>query len=187
MLEELSDSSIEIQRQWLRFMLERVGHGNLAGLLEYYVSLGWISRSVPKRLLELARREKHQKGTSWTLSAREHRISMLFIEKLMGRHVDDSLLPISGKRKAELIPAGHRAKHLEEKLREFEKMKFMVHRREVTIKNLEQGLEDRDTEIVMLKEKLNEVEEQLKESLMEEKKNKIYREVLEENIRLKKI
>jgi len=48
--------------------------------------------------------EKRYKGASWTLSAQEQRISRLFIEKLKGREIDDSLLSVHfpGKAKPDM-------------------------------------------------------------------------------------
>ena len=88
MLQELDDSTKYLQRKWLLFMLERVGHNNLPRLLDYYESLGWISGGVAKKLFELANKEKRYNGPTWTLSAQEHGKSMIFIEGISGRHID---------------------------------------------------------------------------------------------------
>src|SRR3972149_7782317 len=100
MPEELTDTSYETQRKWLKFLLERVGHNNLPKLLDYYKNIGWISDSAVSRMLELSYAEKRFKGTSWTLSAEEQRISRLFIEKLNGREIEDSLLNVPSPGKA---------------------------------------------------------------------------------------
>lgn len=171
-------------------MLERVGHNNLPRLLDYYEGIGWISENVSNRLLELADEEKRYIGPSWTLSAEEHRKSMLFIEKISGKEIDDSLL-ISAPGRASLEPADAekirpRAGYLEAYSRRKGELEVTIQRREVTIKNLEQELEKKDAEMGKLKEKTQELEGQLAGCRMEVKKNLIYREILEENIRLKK-
>ncbi len=189
MLEELDDTSIETQRRWLRFILERVGHNNLPRLFDYYKSIGWISVPVANRLLALAQHEKRYNGTSWTLSADEHRISMLFIEKLKGRRVDDSLLSVPQhdkgrpdlQKKIETRPV-ERMHPVEKK-----KMEFVIHRREVTIENLEQELEDKEVEISGLQERILELEIELDECQKEVMRNRIYREILDQNIRLRKM
>ena len=93
MQQEIIETRKNILSQWLRFMLERVGHNNLPLLLDHYESLGWISMDVSDMLINLAEAEKQRYvGPSWTLSAQEHRISMQFIEKLQGKPVEISLL-----------------------------------------------------------------------------------------------
>src|SRR5450759_800085 len=189
MLEELEDNSIETQRKWIKFLLERVGHNNLPRLLNYYKSIGWISDPVAQRLLELASIEKRYKGVSWTLSAQEQRISRLYIEKLKGHIIEESLLqiPFPGKarpdmeKKVEIRPAQYL--HPVEK----KKMEFNIHRRDVTISNLEKELDEKYTEIEALNERIRELEDELLESNKELMRNKIYMEIMDQNIRIKKI
>jgi predicted RNase H-like nuclease (RuvC/YqgF family) len=189
MLEELDENSIETQRKWIKFLLERVGHNNLPNLLNYYKSIGWISDPVADRLLELASIEKRYKGISWTLSAQEQRISRIYIEKLEGRAIDDSLLQVQLQGKAkpdvetkvEIKPAEYM--HPVEK----KKMEFNIHRREVTISNLEKELDAKCTEIEKLNVRIRELEAKLLESNKELMRNKIYAEIMDQNIRIKKV
>jgi len=189
MLEELNDTSVEIQRKWLKFLLERVGHNHLPRLLNYYKSIGWISESAAGRMLEIASIEKRYKGISWTLSAEEQRISRLYIEKLKGREIEDSLLnvPFPGKARPDI------EQRIEIRQTEYmhpvekQKMEVRIHRREVTINNLEQELEENYAEIGKLKERIRELEKALDESGKELKRNKIYMEIMDQNIRIKKI
>jgi len=189
MLEELGDNSIETQRKWIKFLLERVGHNNLLRLLNYYKSIGWISNPVAQRLLELASIEKRYKGISWTLSAQEQRISRLYIEKLEGRIIEDSLLQVQlpGKakpyveKKIEIRPAEYI--HPVEK----KKMEFNIHRREVTISNLEEELDEKYSQIEKLNFRISELEKELLKSNKELMRNKIYMEIMDQNIRIKKI
>ncbi len=180
MLQILDDTTGSTQQQWLKFMLERVGHNNLLPLLEYYESIGWISIDVTDRLLLLAENEKiRYKGPTWTLSPQEHRTSMLFIEKLQGRQVDIPPMSVSSPARANVETGGITVEKID--------MEFTIQRREVTIKNLEQELENRDVEISKLKERLKELEGLYEESQIELKKNRVYREILEENVRLRKV
>ncbi|NJD78095.1 MAG: hypothetical protein FIB08_13555 [Candidatus Methanoperedens sp.] len=190
MLEKLTDDSIETQLNWLRFILERVGHNNLSRLVDYYKDIGWINASVGDGLLALSSQEKRYKGTSWTLSAEEHRISMLYIEKLKGKKVDDSLLNTSRPGRAkidmpinvEIKPkASFQPVHPVEK----KKMEFMIHRREVTIDNLEQELEEKDVEIGGLKERINELEQELDECRRELMRSKIFMGIFDQNTKLR--
>ena len=188
MLDEFTGSSIETQRKWLKFLLERVGHNNLPKLLNYYVSIGWISESASIRLLEMASLEKRYKGTSWTLSAEEQRISRFFIEKLKGGEIEDSLLNVHvpGKAKPDIekkieIRQPERIHPVEKK-----KMEIRLHRREVTINSLEQELEEKYAQIEQLKERIRELETAFEKNRKELMKTKIYMDIMDQNIRLKK-
>ncbi|HMB44744.1 MAG TPA: FlaD/FlaE family flagellar protein [Candidatus Methanoperedens sp.] len=188
MLEELTGTSIETQRKWLKFLIERVGHNNLPKLLNYYMSIGWISESASIRLLEMAGSEKRYKGVSWTLSAEEQRISRFFIEKLKGVKIEDSLLnvPVPGKAKPDIEKKIEirRQEHIHPV--EKKKMEISIHRREVTINNLEQKLEEKYAEIEELKGRIQELENAFEETRKELMKNKIYMDIMDQNIRLKK-
>jgi len=183
------DTNEKILEQWLRFMLERVGHNNLPLLLDHYEDIGWISSNVSDKLIELAESQKQRYvGPSWTLSAEEHRVSMLFIEKLQGKPVEISVLSTIAPKKAKLQQierAAPREGYIESHRLEKEDLEFAVQRREVTIRNLEVELEKKDVEINKLKENIQELEYQLNETRDEVKNHRIYRGVLEENIRLK--
>lgn len=188
MLEKLSDTTFETQLKWLKFLLERVGHNNLPKLLNYYESIGWISAPASRKLLEIAHSQKRYKGISWTLSAEEQRISRLFIEKLKGRDIQDSLLtiPFPGKAKPDVekkiaVRPPERIHPVEKK-----KMEISIHRREVTISNLEQELEEKYAEISMLREKIQELAAELFETRNELMRNKIYMDIMDQNIMLKK-
>jgi len=183
------DPKEKILEQWLRFMLERVGHNNLPLLLDHYEDIGWISSNVSDKLIELAEFQKQRYvGPSWTLSAEEHRVSMLFIEKLQGKPVEISVLSTIAPKKAKLQQierAAPREGYIESHRLEKEDLEFAVQRREVTIRNLEAELEKKDVEISKLKEIMLELEYQLNETKDEVKNHRIYRGLLEENIRLK--
>ncbi len=187
MLEELDDTSIETQRQWLLFILERVGHNNLPKLIDYYSNIGWISDAVANKLLALAAHEKRYKGSSWTLAAEEHRISRLYIEKLKGRQIDESILsvPLTARVKPDPIKkierTGENIHTVERK-----KIEFSLHRREITINNLEQELEEKDAEIGKLNERIVRLEAELKECQKEIMRNRIYMEILDQNVRIRK-
>ncbi len=189
---EISENTREeILNQWLMFMLERVGHNNLPILLDHYEELGWISMNVSDKLIELAEsQEQRYEGPSWTLSALEHRTSMLFIEKLQGKPVEISVLSTLAPKKATLQQierVAPREGYIESHRLEKEELEFALQRREVTIWNLEAELEKNDVEINKLKEIIQELQYQLNESMDEVKKLTIYRGILEENIRLKKV
>ena len=191
MEQEIEHNEEKTLGQWLMFMLERVGHNNLSRLLDHYENLGWISMDVSDKLVELAETQKQRYvGPSWTLSAEEHRISMLYIEKLQGKPVEISLLSTIAPTKAKPLQPERetvRESYIESHRLEKNELEFAVQRREVTINNLEAELEKKDIEIGKLKEIIQELKYQVNEYLDEIKKNRIYKGVLEENIRLKKV
>jgi hypothetical protein len=190
-MEISEDTKEKILSQWLMFMLERVGHNNLPHLLDHYEDLGWISMNVSEKLIGIAESQKERyEGPSWTLSAEEHRTSMLFIEKLQGKPVEISVLSTLAPIKAKLQQierVAPREGYIESHRLEKEGLEFAVQRREVTIRNLEVELEKKDVEISKLKEIMQELEYQLNESRDEVKNHKIYRGILEENITLKNV
>ncbi len=191
MQQQIKGTKEKTLNQWLMFMLERVGHNNLPMLLDHYEDLGWISMDVSDKLIELAETQKQRYvGPSWTLSAEEHRISMLFIEKLQGKPVEISLLSTIAPPKAkpqQTERAAPRESYVESHRLEKDELEFAVQRREVTIRNLEVELEKKDVEIIKLKEIIQELEHELNENRDEIKKNRIYRGILEENIRLRRV
>jgi len=189
MLEELTDDTIETQLKWLSFMLERVGHNNLPRLLDYYKSIAWISPAAAEKLLELSNQIKRYNGTSWTLSPQEHRISSLYIEKLKGGNIKDSLLtaPLPARARPDLTRPTEKKQLENIHPAEKNKMEITIHRREVTINNLEQELKDKDVELRELKEKITELELLLDGCQKELQRDQIYREILDQNIQLKKV
>lgn len=188
MPENAAISIVDTQRKWLKFLLERVGHNNLPRLLEYYVSIGWITELAANILFDLAKSEKRYKGESWTLSAQEQQISRLYIEKIRGKDVDDSLLiaPSPGKavpdigKKIRISPPEH--VHPEEK----KKMEFNIHRRDVIINNLEKDLDERYSEIKKLNEKIQELENDILDLKNERMLDRMYLDLMNQNLRLKK-
>jgi TRAP-type mannitol/chloroaromatic compound transport system substrate-binding protein len=66
-------------------------------------------------------------------------------------------------------------------------MEFNIHRREVTISNLEKELDTKYAEIEKQNVRIRELENELLESNKELMRNKIYMEIMDQNIRIKKI
>ncbi len=191
MQQEIIETRKNILNQWLRFMLERVGHNNLPLLLDHYESLGWISMDVSDKLINLAEAEKQRYvGPSWTLSAQEHRISMQFIEKLQGKPVEISLLSIGAAARAkpeQTVITRPREGYLEAHRMEKDELEQAVARRDVTIKNLEQELEKKELEINSLNKRVEDMGFEIEDCKDEIRKNNVYRGILEENIRIKEM
>ncbi|VVB87757.1 Archaeal flagella protein [uncultured archaeon] len=191
MLQELDEATKPIQREWIIFMLERVGHNHLPKLLDYYEGIGWISESVARKLLELAKEEKRYRGPAWTLSAQEHGESLIFIERISGKHIENTFHSRQrGKATPDPVDVEKKDEHgegdLEGNIKEKVKMIQIIERKDVTIKNLEKELEKKDISIRELGEKIRELEQQLDETGKEIKKSMIFRGILQENMKLAK-
>jgi len=89
--------SIMISMKWVEFLIETVGITNLADVLEFYSGLGWISESVLTKLIKYAKgtRPFHE-DMDWKpedkLTARDHMLSLMFIERLRGKKISKDLL-----------------------------------------------------------------------------------------------
>lgn len=89
--------SIMISMKWVEFLIETVGITNLADVLEFYSGLGWISDSVLTKLIKYAKgtRPFHE-DMDWKpedkLTARDHMLSLMFIERLRGKKISKDLL-----------------------------------------------------------------------------------------------
>ncbi|GBE54650.1 archaeal flagella protein [archaeon BMS3Bbin15] len=89
--------SIMISMKWVEFLIETVGITNFADVLEFYSDLGWISESVLTKLIKYAKgtRPFHE-DMDWKpeekLTARDHMLSLMFIERLRGKKISKDLL-----------------------------------------------------------------------------------------------
>lgn len=72
---------VEIVMDWVGFMLSRVGEEDVATLLDYYVSIGWISRSVAQLLLRYSKglRVENVKGY---MEPEDHVKSLEYINRI---------------------------------------------------------------------------------------------------------
>lgn len=102
--------SIMVSMKWLEFIIEKVGITNLPDILEFYSDMGWISDKVMDKLIKYARgtRPFHQE-VDWKpedkLTARDHMLSLLFVERLRGKKVSKDML-IQLDRELKKIKAG---------------------------------------------------------------------------------
>jgi len=93
----LEDLNEDLQTQvlatrWLGYLLQFVDHENLEKLLEYYESIGWISREAKKKLIIMAKGMKSSGSKNeWVLPHRVHLTSLLFIQRLSGREEESKL------------------------------------------------------------------------------------------------
>jgi flagellar protein FlaD len=67
--------------KWLEYLMGKVG-SRLEEVLDYYVSIGWISNRVKRELLDYAYGMFVRKIENGEMSPRDHTVSMMFIEML---------------------------------------------------------------------------------------------------------
>jgi len=89
--------STMIAMKWLELLIDKVGISNLPDVLEFYNEMGWISEEALITLVKYARGTKpFHEDVDWKpdekLTARDHMLSLLFIEKLRGKKVSRDLL-----------------------------------------------------------------------------------------------
>lgn len=102
--------SVMLSMKWLEFIVEKVGVTHLGDILEFYNDMGWISDKVLDKLIKFSRgtRPFHQE-VDWKpeekLTARDHLLSLLFVERLRGKKVSKDML-IQLDRELKKIKAG---------------------------------------------------------------------------------
>lgn len=89
--------SIMITMKWIELMVEKVGITNLPDVLEFYCDMEWISDAVVAKLIKYAKGTKpFHEDVDWKpeekLTARDHMLSLLFVERLRGKQVSKDLL-----------------------------------------------------------------------------------------------
>ncbi len=96
--------SIMISLKWLEFLIEKVGLSNMSKVLEFYCDLNWISENALSRLMRYSKGTKPSSDSDRThdgnsdgkmeekLSARDHIMSLLFIERLRGNRISQDVL-----------------------------------------------------------------------------------------------
>ncbi len=94
--------SIMVSLKWLEFLIEKAGVSNMPDVLEFYCDLNWISENTLSRLMRYSKgtkplNENHDghgddNGVEEKLSARDHIMSLLFIERLRGNRISQDVL-----------------------------------------------------------------------------------------------
>lgn len=89
--------SIMLTIKWLEFIVDKAGTNNLPDVLEFYCDMGWISDDVLTKLLKYAKGIKpFFMDDDWKpeekLSAKDHLLSLMFLERIKGNRVSRDLL-----------------------------------------------------------------------------------------------
>ena len=98
-LEQISNDpeSIVVSMKWLQYLVDKLGKINLPDILGYYVDINWITDDVRLDLMEYskgitsARSDENAKKVS-NLSTKEHIQSLLYIQKLKRKHLDERFI-----------------------------------------------------------------------------------------------
>lgn len=98
-LEHISNDpeSIVVSMKWLQYLVDKLGKINLPDILGYYVDINWITDDVRLDLMEYskgitaAKSDENAKKVS-NLSTKEHIQSLLYIQKLKRKHLDERFI-----------------------------------------------------------------------------------------------
>jgi len=90
--------NIVVLMKWLQYLVDKLGKNHLPDVLGYYVDIDWISDDVRLDMIKYSKGindESDTKGTekaSSNLSTKDHIQSLLFIQKLKGKQLDDRFM-----------------------------------------------------------------------------------------------
>jgi flagellar protein FlaD len=90
--------SIIVLMKWLQYLVDKLGKNNLPDVLGYYVDIDWISDDVRLDLIRYSKgitdekKKDESKKEIYNLTTRDHIQSLLFIQKLKGKQLDDRFM-----------------------------------------------------------------------------------------------
>ena len=90
--------SIIVVMKWLQHLVDKVGKTYLPDILSYYVDIRWISEDIRFNLIEYSKGiveevpQNSPRRDSFNLPTRDHIQSLLFIQKLKGKQIDDRFM-----------------------------------------------------------------------------------------------
>jgi archaeal flagellar protein FlaD len=87
--------NIVVLMKWLQYLVDKLGRNNLPDVLSYYVDIDWITDDVRLDLIEYSKgiTDDNKEGKeSLNLSTKEHIQSLLFIQKLKGKHLNERFI-----------------------------------------------------------------------------------------------
>ncbi len=92
--------SIVILMKWLQYLVDQLGKSQVSDVLNFYVDVGWITEDIKfdllkyiKGLTDINKEQEGDKGNR-IITSKEHIHSLLFIQKLKGKNMDDFLWKI---------------------------------------------------------------------------------------------
>jgi flagellar protein FlaD len=92
----LDAQSTVILMKWLQYLIDKLGKSQASDVLNFYADVGWITEDIKYDLLKYIKGitdEKPQEGKEKNrkITSKEHIHSLLFIQKLKGKNIDDFL------------------------------------------------------------------------------------------------
>jgi flagellar protein FlaD len=92
----LDAQSTVILMKWLQYLIDKLGKSQASDVLNFYADVGWITEDIKYDLLKYIKGitdEKSQEGKEKNrkITSKEHIHSLLFIQKLKGKNIDDFL------------------------------------------------------------------------------------------------
>lgn len=95
----LDAQNIVILMKWLQYLIDKIGKSQISEVLNFYVDIGWITEDIKFDLLKyvqgLTDNQNHDKEEkNKKITSKEHIHSLLFIQKLKGKDMDDFLWKI---------------------------------------------------------------------------------------------
>jgi len=90
--------NIVVLMKWLQYLVDKLGKNKLPDILGYYADIGWISDDVRFDIINYSKgitneiTKKDTEKASPTLSTKDHIQSLLFIQRLKGRQLDDRFM-----------------------------------------------------------------------------------------------
>ena len=88
---------IVVLMKWLQYLVDKIGKQKLPDILGYYVDINWITDDVRLDIINYSSgivddQKDEVKKTSNVLSAKDHIQSLLYIQKLKGKKLDDRFI-----------------------------------------------------------------------------------------------
>lgn len=90
--------NVVVLMKWLQYLVDKLGKNHLPDVLGYYVDIDWISDDVRLDMIKYSKGitdesdKKETEKASTNLSTKDHIQSLLFIQKLNGKQLDDRFM-----------------------------------------------------------------------------------------------
>ena len=95
----LDAQSTVILMKWLQYLIDKLGKSQISDVLNFYVDIGWITEDIKFVLLKYVqgltdKKKDDSQEQNKKITSKEHIHSLLFIQKLKGKDMDDFLWKI---------------------------------------------------------------------------------------------
>ena len=95
----LDAQSTVILMKWLQYLIDKLGKSQISDVLNFYVDIGWVTEDIKFVLLKYVqgltdKKKDDSQEQNKKITSKEHIHSLLFIQKLKGKDMDDFLWKI---------------------------------------------------------------------------------------------